>query len=110
MLIKSFDGGLTFSDTIRVSENNLNYKFRMGNVVVKEDGNPIVSYMQYALNWTDPKQMVNTSANLGSSFFGAVEGSQLAPGEPCDCCKSRLRNYGEHKQRCHVVRRWRWRR
>ena len=90
MLIKSFDGGLNFSDTVRVSENNPVYKFRMGNVAVKEDGNPVVSYMEYLLNWMDPKQMVNISVNSGDTFMGSVEGSFLAPGEPCDCCKSSL--------------------
>ena len=90
MLIKSFDGGLTFSDTIRVSENNPSYKFRMGNIAIKEDGNPVVSYMQYLLNWMNPKQLVNSSFTFGDHFVGATEGSQLAPGEPCDCCKSSL--------------------
>lgn len=96
MLIKSFDGGLTFSDTIRVSENNPAHKFRMGNVVVKEDGNPVVSYMQYLLNWMEPKQMVNSSMTFGGSFIGATEGSALAPGEPCDCCKSSLISSGNN--------------
>ena len=90
MLIKSFDGGLTFSDTIRVSENNPAHKFRMANIAVKEDGNPVVSYMQYLLNWTEPKQMVNSSVTFGDNFAGTTEGSLLAPGEPCDCCKSSL--------------------
>ena len=90
MLIKSFDGGLNFSDTIRVSENNPAHKFRMGNVAINSDGNPIVSYMQYLLNWTDPRQMVNVSFSAGSTFLGATEASALAPGEPCDCCKSSL--------------------
>ena len=90
MLIKSFDGGLTFSDTIRVSENDPMHKFRMSNIAIKDDGNPVVSYMQYLLNWMEPKQMVNTSVNFGDTFMGSVEGSFLAPGEPCDCCKSSL--------------------
>ena len=90
MLIKSFDGGLSFSDTIRVSENNPVHKFRMGNIAINSAGNPVVSYMQYLLNWTDPKQMVNVSFSAGSTFLGATEASALAPGEPCDCCKSSL--------------------
>ena len=90
MLIQSFDGGITFSDTIRVSENNPAYKYRMANISVKDDGNPVVSYMEYMLNWMDPKQMVNTSSTFGNSFNGAVNGSFLSPGEPCDCCKSSL--------------------
>ena len=36
----------------------------------------------------DPKQMVNPSFTFGDDFVGATEGSALAPGEPCDCCKS----------------------
>ena len=90
MLIKSFDGGINFSDTIRVSENNPIHKFRMGNVEINNDGNPVVGYMQYLLNWNEPKQMVNTSLSFGSSFLGATEASALALGEPCDCCKSSL--------------------
>ena len=35
MLIRSFDGGNTFSDTIRVSENNPSHKFRMGNIKIE---------------------------------------------------------------------------
>tara|TARA_B100000767_G_scaffold164124_1_gene153871 strand:+ start:2343 stop:3674 length:1332 start_codon:yes stop_codon:yes gene_type:complete len=90
MLIKSFDGGLTFSDTLRVSDNNPNHKYRMANVVVNSNGNPVVSYMQYLLNWMEPKQMVNVSNNFGVTFIGAVDGSELSNGEPCDCCKSSL--------------------
>jgi len=90
MLIKSFDGGLTFSDTIRVSENNPLHKYRMANIAINKDGHPVVSYMQYLLNWLEPKQMVNVSISFGDSFVGAIAGSNLSPGEPCDCCKSSL--------------------
>ena len=90
MLIKSFDGGLTFSDTTRVSKNDPLHKYRMGNIAIDKLGNPVVSYMQYLLNWTEPKQMVNKSNDFGNSFVGAVEASHLSPGEPCDCCKSSL--------------------
>ena len=90
MLIKSFDGGLTFSDTTRVSKNDPLHKYRMGNIAIDKSGNPVVSYMQYLLNWMEPKQMVNKSNDFGSSFVGAVEASHLSPGEPCDCCKSSI--------------------
>ena len=45
-LKKSFDGGLTFSDTIRVSENSNTHKFAMPNVAVRVDGIPVISYME----------------------------------------------------------------
>ena len=59
-LISSFDGGLTFSDTVRISDNSNTNKFGMPNVAVNTDGNPIVSYMESSLTWTDWKQMVKS--------------------------------------------------
>lgn len=89
-LKRSFDGGLTFSDTIRVSDNSNTHKFAMPNLTVREDGNPVISYMECLPGWTHWKQMVKTSFNFGMSFSPAVDVSALAPGEPCDCCQSTL--------------------
>jgi len=96
MLKKSFDGGLTFSDTIRVSPKDNNYKFAMPNVVVKEDGNPVVSYMKCLANYTNWEQMVTVSFNFGFSFPAEVDASAMAPGEPCDCCKSTIVTQGNN--------------
>jgi hypothetical protein len=95
MLIKSFDGGITFSDTSRVSESLAGHKYRMANIEINENGQPIVSYMQYLLNWLEPKQMVNVSSDFGITFNGAIEASALSPGEPCDCCKSSIVSKGD---------------
>ena len=89
-LKRSFDGGLTFSDTIRVSDNSNTHKFAMPNISVSENGNPVVSYMECLPNWTDWKQMVKTSFDFGINFSLAADVSALAPGEPCDCCQSTL--------------------
>jgi hypothetical protein len=89
-LKKSFDGGLTFSDTIRVSDNSNTHKFAMPNIGIREDGNPVISYMESTTSWTDWKQMVKTSFDFGTTFSAAVDVSALAPGEPCDCCQSTL--------------------
>ena len=95
-LKRSFDGGLTFSDTIRVSDNSNTHKFAMPNISVREDGNPVVSYMECLPNWTDWKQVVKTSFNFGMSFSPATDVSALAPGEPCDCCQSTLVTNGNN--------------
>tara|TARA_B100000795_G_scaffold93246_1_gene68230 strand:- start:84 stop:1418 length:1335 start_codon:yes stop_codon:yes gene_type:complete len=95
-LKRSFDGGLTFSDTIRVSDNSNTHKFSMPNISVREDGNPIVSYMQCLPNWTDWKQVVKTSFNFGMSFSPSTDVSALASGEPCDCCQSTLVTTGSN--------------
>ena len=90
MMIRSFDGGLSFSDTIRASENSPEQICRMGNIAINKLGNPIISYMKYDLNFSNPKQMVRTSNNYGSTFNTAVEASLNASSEPCECCKSSL--------------------
>ena len=95
-LKRSFDGGLTFSDTIRVSDNSNTHKFAMPNISVSEDGNPVVSYMESTNSWTDWKQMVKTSFDFGMSFSLAADVSALAPGEPCDCCQSTLVTNGDN--------------
>ena len=95
-LKRSFDGGLTFSDTIRVSDNSNTHKFAMPNISVSENGNPVVSYMECLPNWTDWKQMVKTSFDFGMSFSLAADVSALAPGEPCDCCQSTLVTNGDN--------------
>lgn len=88
MMIRSFDGGITFSDTIRVSDTNVTQICRMGNVTVDNLGNPIISYMSYTTFFTNPKQIVRTSSNFGTTFNTAVVASANAPAEPCECCKS----------------------
>jgi hypothetical protein len=95
-LKRSFDGGLTFSDTIRVSDNSNTHKFAMPNISVSEDGNPVISYMESTNSWTDWKQMVKTSFDFGMSFSLAADVSALAPGEPCDCCQSTLVTNGDN--------------
>ena len=95
-LKRSFDGGITFSDTIRVSDNSNTHKFAMPNISVRDDGNPIVSYMECLPNWTDWKQVVKTSFNFGMSFSPGTDVSALAPGEPCDCCQSTLVTNGNN--------------
>ena len=93
-LKRSFDGGLTFSDTIRVSGNsNTNYFF-MPNVAVMEDGNPVISYM--ASDSTGYKQIVRASLDFGNTFSAEADVSALAPGEPCDCCQSTLVTNGDN--------------
>ena len=87
-LKRSFDGGLTFSDTIRVSDDSDTHKFAMPNIGVRADGNPVISYMECTTSWTDWEQMVKSSSDFGTTFSTATNASTLAPGEPCDCCQS----------------------
>ena len=115
MMIRSFDGGISFSDTIRVSENSPQQICRMGNIAINKYGHPVVSYMKYSLNFSNPKQMVRTSNDYGSTFNIAVEASLNASSEPCECCKSSLivndeniyllfRNNENNKRNSHIAK------
>jgi len=68
----------------------------MPNISVREDGNPVISYMECLPNWTDWKQMVKTSFDFGMSFSLAADVSSLAAGDPCDCCQSTLVSNGDN--------------
>lgn len=115
MMIRSFDGGVSFSDTIRASENSPQQICRMGNIAINKFGNPVISYMKYSLNFSNPKQMVRTSNDYGLTFNTAVEASLNAAEEPCECCKSSLivkdenifllfRNNENNKRNSHVAK------
>ena len=93
-LKRSFDGGLTFSDTVRVSGNSNDNYFFMPNVAVMEDGNPVISYMVSDFNGY--KQIVRASLDFGTTFSAEADVSALSTGEPCDCCQSTIVTKGNN--------------
>ena len=68
MMIRSFDGGISFSDTIRVSENSPTGFVEWEISQLIKYGHPVVSYMKYSLNFSNPQQMVRISNDYGSTF------------------------------------------
>ena len=93
-MVRSFDGGWNFSDTIRVSGNSSLNRYNLPNVTINDLGHPIVTYMEYELNWHNPRQIVKTSNDYGNTFGPGVNASALSPGEPCDCCRSDILSSG----------------
>ena len=87
-LVKTTDGGLTFSDTIRI-DNEVNRLASFPTVEVMPNGNPIVAYMgSDTITMMDPKHTVTKSIDGGLSFLSAVE--PVLTGEACDCCPASL--------------------
>ena len=82
-VVKSSDGGKTFGDTVRVSNNNWS---RFPEVAVLPNGNPVVTFMDFDPNFKDPRYVVSVSKDGGKSFQQTVNASEKAPGEACDCC------------------------
>jgi len=86
-IVKSADGGITWSDTIRVTHIGDSVP-TLTDIEILGNGDPIVSFIKTDLNWEDPDQMVARSTDVGFSFLPAVNGTALTTGEPCNCCAS----------------------
>ncbi|MDQ3192542.1 MAG: T9SS type A sorting domain-containing protein [Bacteroidota bacterium] len=82
-LVRSINGGNSFSDTLRVSNDNWS---RFPAVAVEKGGNPVVTFMKFDPNFIDGRYTVSTSGDGGDTFNNDVEASTMAPGEVCDCC------------------------
>ncbi len=82
-VVRSLDGGKTFEDTVRVSNNVWS---RFPSLGIRPDGNPIVTYMEFDSNFHDPRYVVTTSTDWGITFSNPVDGASIANGEACDCC------------------------
>ena len=89
-LVRSLNGGQTFSDTIRIDPPNGFISF-LPTVDIKNDGNPVVAYMENNADWTDPRFVVLNSNDTGTSFTSPVNASKgISPAEVCDCCPATI--------------------
>ncbi|MBK7762955.1 MAG: T9SS type A sorting domain-containing protein [Bacteroidetes bacterium] len=87
---KSIDGGLTFSDTLRVSNIGTD-KARFPTVGMNDAGNPVVGFMRMLFDWSEPKYVVTNSMNGGGSFMPDIDAStNLSGNEVCDCCPANI--------------------
>jgi len=83
--VRSTDGGITFSDTIRVDDHNAGVAW-MPSLDIDENGNPSVVYMAHDSLWVHPRYVVSHSANAGLSFDPSMNIAISIPEEACDCC------------------------
>jgi hypothetical protein len=83
--VRSTDGGISFSDTIRVDNYDAGVAW-LPSVEIDELGNPSVIYMAHDSLWEHPRYVVSHSTNTGLSYQPAMEISSMIPDEACDCC------------------------
>ena len=83
--LRSLDGGLTFSDTIRVDNHPLGHAW-LPSLDIDENSNPSVVYMAHDLNGMNPRYNVVHSLNKGLSYENEMEITLTIPQEACDCC------------------------
>lgn len=88
--VRSIDGGVTFSDTIRVDHHDSGRTF-LPSVKFDADGNPVVAYMTFAdFANLDPQYEVAHSTDGGLTYGAGVPVSLINGAEACDCCPSDL--------------------
>lgn len=83
--VRSTDGGISFSDTIRADSHGAGVAW-LPNISMNENGNPSVIYMAHDSIWLNPRYVVAHSNDGGISYNSAQEVTQGIPEEACDCC------------------------
>lgn len=85
--VKSIDGGITYSDTIRVDSHVGNAW--MTSMDMDANGNPVVAYMGHDGSWTNPRYILANSNDAGDTYNPEMEIVTI-PGEACDCCPAEV--------------------
>lgn len=87
--VRSTDGGITFSDTIRVDSHQDGVAW-MPSMGMDMNGNPVVTYMAHDGVWSNPRYVIVRSSDGGLNYGQEMEVSSLVPGETCDCCPAEM--------------------
>lgn len=95
-IVKSADGGLTWSDTIRVPSGTGAYA-RFPAVAVTASGDPAVMFMTFNSSWGNAQYAVSNSIDGGQTFLTPVNVSAAAGPEVCDCCPGYLEIQGSNQ-------------
>ncbi|HYG49646.1 MAG TPA: hypothetical protein VD905_02035 [Flavobacteriales bacterium] len=92
-MVKSVDGGMTFTDTVRVDNVGTNYGW-IPAVAVLPWGNPIISFMRHDAAYDSIDYVTTKSLDGGLTFLPEVNASASSPGVVCDCCPSAIVSSG----------------
>ncbi|HYV94409.1 MAG TPA: hypothetical protein VE978_21735 [Chitinophagales bacterium] len=82
---RSFNQGLTFSDTVRIDNIGDNYA-QYPSVDIMPGGDPIVAFAKLNSGFSNPQYVVTKSSDGGSSFSADVSATDSLGADPCDCC------------------------
>jgi len=83
--VRSTDGGLTFSDTIRVDNHDAGVAW-LPSLDIDQNGNPSVVYMAHDSVMIHPRYVVAHSTDGGLSYNPSMDIALSIPDEACDCC------------------------
>jgi hypothetical protein len=83
--VRSVDGGITFSDTIRVDSHDQGVAW-MPSMGIDENGNPTVTYMAHDAMGMNPSYNIVHSTDQGLTYQAEMDVTISIPNEACDCC------------------------
>lgn len=84
-LMRSMDYGETFTPAIPVVDPN-GFYCRFPGVAIDADLQPIVSYMRFQTDWSQPEYVSIRSEDFGNTFDPYTQVTDKNKGEACDCC------------------------
>ncbi len=89
--VRSFDGGVTFDQAVRVDYIGAKIS-RFPTVAIDGQGHPVIGFMEYEADLTEPQWVVVRSNDHGSSFTSPVLASRWSSNtaEVCDCCPTKI--------------------
>ncbi len=94
-IIRSFDGGITFSAPIQV-EHLTDSASRFPTVATDSIGNPIVAYMKFEQGFINASYVVARSNDFGTTFGNDVLASSYLSENVCDCCPAAFISSGNY--------------
>lgn len=83
--VRSIDGGMTFSDTIRADNHDIGETW-MPAIDMDDAGNPVVTYMTLDAGGGNERIAVVKSLDGGLTYQPQVNATASSPGVACDCC------------------------
>jgi hypothetical protein len=86
LTVRSTDGGITWSDTIRADSHNNGGVAWLPSLDIDENGNPSVVYMAHDPLWSIPRYVVTHSSDQGLSYQPEMNIAASIADEACDCC------------------------
>lgn len=87
--VRSTDGGVNFSDTIKVN-NYAGGNSWLPSIEMDASGNPVITMMIHDGNWLNPRYTIVHSNDAGQTFGAPEEVVTNVPGEACDCCPAEV--------------------
>ncbi|MBK9108795.1 MAG: T9SS type A sorting domain-containing protein [Saprospiraceae bacterium] len=84
-LLRSNDYGKTFTPPIPVVDPQ-GFYCRFPGVAMDANQQPIVSYMRFKTDWSEPAYVSIRSNDFGDTFDPYTEVTDKTKGEACDCC------------------------